>query len=290
MRNGDQHTGEQTLQHRSEQTHEQNVERASKHEHADESIASSHQAIASTSHAERLPQQEMAAPAPTIAPTDDQTAALGTSRGPDPRMSLLQTQCLKTSLAILSRPTRHARSLGFTSAVAGEGKSYLAALTATALADRTHRPVTLVDCNWDNPSLHARFDVAETPGLAEWLRQECDIAQVRHAVSPCLTVIPAGNALSDTVTLTDALRAAGPLHLLTQPDEALIVDMAPILTTPYGALLAQQLDAVLLVVRAGVTWDSYVREACHELSASPVEGVVLNATRSRIPRWLQRIL
>lgn len=212
------------------------------------------------------------------------------SAAPDPRVSLLQTQCLKTSLAIFSRPTSHARSLGFTSAVPGEGKSYMALLTATALAERTQHPVTLVDCNWDNPTLHTRYGVSESPGLAEWLRHECDIAQIRHAVTPFLTIIPAGDALHDTVTLTDALRVAGPQELLTKRDEALIVDMPPVLTTPYGALLAQQLDAVLLVVRAGVTWDSYVQEACHELAASPVEGIVLNATRSRIPRWLQRIL
>ena len=213
----------------------------------------------------------------------------GKKRG-DPRISLLQTQCLKLSLSILSRPNRHARSLGFTSAIAGEGKSFLATLTATALTGRAHKPVTLVDCNWDDPSLHTLYDLPATPGLAEWLRHECDLEQIRHEVAPSLTVIPAGEALNDAVALTEALKAAGALTLVTQADEALIVDMPSVLTTPYGSLLAQQLDAVLLVVRAGVTWDSYVQEACNELSAASVEGVVLNATRSFIPRWLQRLL
>ncbi len=214
----------------------------------------------------------------------------GKKRSGDPRIALLQTQCLKLSLSILSRPNHHARSLGFTSAITGEGKSFLASLTATALAGRGHKPVTLVDCNWDNPSLHTAYDVPATPGLAEWLRHECDLDQIRYEVTPSLTIIPAGDAHHDTVALTDALKAAGALTLVNRADESLLVDMPPVLTTPYGALLAQQLDAVLLVVRAGVTWDSYVQEACSELSDSAVEGVILNATRSFIPRWLQRLM
>jgi len=214
----------------------------------------------------------------------------GKKRGRDPRIALLQTQCLKTSLSILARPHHYARSLGFTSSIAGEGKSFLATLTATALAGRGHKPVTLVDCNWDSPSLHSLYDLPATPGLAEWLRHECDLDQIRHEVAPSLTIIPAGDARHDAVALIDGLKAAGALTLVNRADEALIVDMPPVLTTPYGALLAQQLDAVLLVVRAGVTWDSYVQEACNELSDSSVEGVILNATRSYIPHWLQRLL
>ena len=208
----------------------------------------------------------------------------------DPRVTLLETQCVKLSLSILSRSNAPARSLGFTSAVPGEGKSFLATLTARALARQSQLPITLLDCNWERPTLHNVFDVPATPGLAEWLRQECSLDDIRHVVAPGLTVIPAGDTAQDTVALTSALKARGAQSLLVYPDEALIVDMPAVLTTSYGALLAQQIDAVLLVVRAGATWDSYVQEATYELNASAVEGVVLNATRSRIPQWLQRIL
>ncbi len=237
---------------------------------------------------------QIAAQAPTrddlIAQSNGRLPSMGEKRATDPRLALLQTQCLKLSLSILSRPHQTTRSLGFTSAIPGEGKSLLATLTATSLAGRSHRSITLVDCNWDDPTLHTLFDVPATPGLAEWLRHECDLEQIRHTVSPYLTIIPAGAAHQDGVALTDALKAAGAHSLLAQPDETLIADMASVLTSSYSALLSQQFDAILLVVRAGVTWDSYIQEACQELSASAVEGVVLNATRSRIPRWLQRML
>lgn len=214
----------------------------------------------------------------------------GGGRRVDRRMALLETQCVKLSLSLMSRTNSPARSIGFTSAVSGEGKSFLAMLTATALARQTHMPVTLIDCNWEHPTLHSSFGIPDSPGLAEWLRLECSLDDIRYIVSPGLTVIPAGIAGDGAVALTSALKSIGLQALRTHPDESLIVDLAPVLTTSYGALLSQQLDAVLLVVRAGSTWDSYIQEASYELSASAVEGVVLNATRSRIPHWLQRVL
>jgi Mrp family chromosome partitioning ATPase len=208
----------------------------------------------------------------------------------DPRVRLIQNQCLKMSLALFNRTQRQTRSLGFTSALPGEGKTLMATITATALAERSHRAVTLVDCNWDNPTLHSQFGVSNTPGLAEWLRRECDLADIRRTISPYLTVIPSGDGLGDALALTDRFHAIGASAILTVPGELLIADLASVLTTDYGAQLPQMLDAVLLVVRAGATPEAYITEAQRELGDAALEGAVLNATRSSIPRWLLRLL
>lgn len=209
---------------------------------------------------------------------------------PDPRSARLQQQCLKLARSLFSGATGQARSLGFTSAVAGEGKTFVARETATALSTQARQPVVLVDCNWEHPSLHEVYELPEGPGLAEWARGECDLAAIRHEITPNLTVIPAGKAHEDGVNLTNMLAAHGINSLLTAANETLIADLPSVLDSAYGAQLAQELDAVTLVVRAGVTWDSFVAEACHELENAQVEGVILNASHSRIPRWLQRLL
>lgn len=206
----------------------------------------------------------------------------------DPRSALLQRQCLKMALSIFA--TAQVRSLGFTSAIAGEGKTFLASATASALASKAHRPVTLVDCNWEHPSLHALYNLADAPGLAEWARGECELSEIRHQVSPMLTVIPAGTALGDAINITRKLSAHSIDLLLVESNEVLIADLPPVLTSSYGAQLAQELDAVTLIVRARTTWDSFVAEAHHELENAQLEGVILNATQSRIPRWIQRML
>ena len=206
----------------------------------------------------------------------------------DPRSALLQRQCLKMALGIFA--TAQVRSLGFTSAIAGEGKTFLASATAAALAGKANRPVVLVDCNWEHPSLHTLYNLPDSPGLAEWARGECELSQIRHQVAPMLTVIPAGMALGDAINITRKLSAHSIDSLLTDMNEVLIADMPAVLTSSYGSQLAHELDAVTLVVRARATWDSFVAEAQHELEEAQLEGVILNATQSRIPRWIQRML
>lgn len=208
----------------------------------------------------------------------------------DPRVQLIRSQCLKLSLSLFNRTQRSTRSLGFTSAIPGEGKTFLACVTASTLAERSHRSITLVDCNWDNPTLHAHFDIPNSPGLAEWLREECELEDIRHTISPYLRVIPSGDASEDALALAERFRAIGAQALLSAPDELLIADLPAVLTTDYGALLPQLLDAVLLVVRASATQEAHIAEASRELADSSVEGTVLNAARSSIPRWLLRLL
>lgn len=210
--------------------------------------------------------------------------------GNDPRVRLIQNQCLKMTMNLFNRPDRLTRSIGFTSAIPGEGKSFLATLTATTLAERSQRPVTLLDCNWEHPTQHETFQLPESPGLAEWLRGECDLSDIRHAVSQYLSIIPAGISGVASLALTERLRGMGASALLSNPDEALIVDLPSVLTTDYGALLPQALDAVMLVVRAGVTQDGYIAEASRELAEAPLEGAILNGARSDIPKWLLRLL
>jgi Mrp family chromosome partitioning ATPase len=215
---------------------------------------------------------------------------MNTGQRLDARAALVQRQCLKLALSIFNRAHHRARSLGFTSAIAGEGKTFLASTTAVAIASQARRPVTLVDCNWEHPSLHEMFGLADSPGLAEWLRDECDLSQIRREVAPNLTVIPAGSALGGAIELASKLTTLGVARMLADTDELIIADLPPVLTSACCAPLAQSLDAVVLVVRAGVTWDSYIVEARHELEDAPVEGMILNASQSSIPRWIQRLL
>lgn len=235
------------------------------------------------------------APSTSVARPRDERRQLANGKAParagqhlDPRSALLQRQCLKMALSIFA--TAQVRSLGFTSAIGGEGKTFIASATAAALASRANRPVALVDCNWDHPSLHTLYNLPDSPGLAEWSRGECELSDIRHQVAPQLTVIPAGMALGDTINITRKLSAHSIDSLLVETSEVLIADLPAVLISSYGAQLAQELDAITLVIRARTTWDSFVAEAHHELENAQLEGVILNATQSRIPRWIQRML
>lgn len=182
------------------------------------------------------------------------------------------------------------RSLGFTSALAGEGKSFVAALTAIVLATDCCRPVTLVECNWTSPSLHTEFGIPAQPGLAEWLRGECSIADIRQQVSDNLTVIPAGDGERDAVRLLAQVNQQVRARLLAQADELLVVELPPVLPTAYVSLAARFVEALVVVVRTGVTSDALIAETCTRLKGLRIQGVVLNQAESAVPGWIRQLL
>jgi Mrp family chromosome partitioning ATPase len=202
----------------------------------------------------------------------------------------LRDRCRQLCVALFFREQAPVHSLGFTSAVSGEGKTFLARLTAAVAAHDNDGPTTLLECAWDHPSLHDQFGISPTPGLAEWLRGECSEEDIRYQVGENLFVIPAGNAKEDAIKLLRQLHRGGLSHLRTTEDELLIVDLPPILTTGYGALAASLVEALMVVVRAGMTPNQLIKDTCEHLKDLPVEGLILNQTSSRIPHWIRELL
>ena len=202
----------------------------------------------------------------------------------------LRMRCKQLCVSVFLDERTAVRSLGFTSAIDGEGKSFLARLAAVVMATDNSVPVTLLECNWEHPCFNDIFSLEQGPGLAEWLRGECELEAVRQPVSSNLTVIHAGDDKQDTIRLLQQLRHRGVLDVLDRPDEVLIADLPSIVTTAYGSLAASIVESLVVVVCMGVTPDSYVAEASTHLKDLHVHGVVLNQIKSRIPQWLRQIL
>ncbi len=203
---------------------------------------------------------------------------------------MLQERCRHLCLSLFYREHAPIRSLGVTSSIAREGKSLIAAVTAQVLARDSSEPVTLVECNWEHPSLHEYFGIPATPGLAEWLRGTCKEDDIRYRVDENLTVIPAGNGSQDAVKLLKQVQKHSLLGSFKHSNELYIVDLPPIITSGYGSLAASLLESLVIVVRAQVIPESMVAETCSQLKDLPVYGIILNQSESRIPRWIGQLL
>lgn len=203
---------------------------------------------------------------------------------------MVREQCRQLYLSVFFREQASVRSLGFTSAIGGEGKSFVALITASGLANDSDDPVILLECNWEHPYLHDYFGLPSVPGLAEWLREECSDSAIRHQISHNLTVIPAGNGKQDAVKLLQQARRKGLVNMLARANERLIVDLPAIMTVGYGRLAASLVESLLVVVHAGVTQDALIADTLKRIEALPVEGVILNQLESRIPGWIRQIL
>jgi Mrp family chromosome partitioning ATPase len=216
--------------------------------------------------------------------------ALPSTSKPTELRHALRARCKRLGVALFSNGSTPVRSLGFASAIAGEGKTSLARLMAEAMAEDNGFPVVLLECNWENPTLGSAYNLRSGPGLSEWLLGQCELSAIRRQINSRLTVIPAGGSSYNTIQLLRIFQQRGADAVLTSPNEILIIDLPATVTTAYGPLAARLADALILVVRMGVTPEPFVIEACRYLKDLHVQGVIVNQITSRIPRWLRRIL
>lgn len=188
---------------------------------------------------------------------------------------------LRTSLSLAS-PDDPPKTVLFTSAVPGEGKSYCSANYAAALALQGVRTL-LIDADLRRPGLRLRFAserATQGPGLTDCLRNPARFADAIHPTRlPNLFVV---GDLHGSVKGAEMLNAqdfkALLDHALTVFDRV-VIDTAPLTAVGDTATMAPQAAAVCLVVHAGRTPRRVVRRACILLGRPPT-GLVLNQIKT----------
>ena len=120
----------------------------------------------------------------------------------------------------------------------------------------------LVECDWENADQHGYFGIPPVPGLAEWLREN---AQRQTFAIKSVTICPsfrAGDGQQDAVRLLQNIMKRGLQNTLARNDENLLIDLPPVITSSFSVFAASMVEALALVVRAGVTPDNLVADAC----------------------------
>jgi len=171
------------------------------------------------------------------------------------------------------------KSVLVTSAMPGEGKTFLCANLAYAFARQRERRVLLIDADLRSPGLHTLLGAPSEPGLASYLRGEAALENVlQRGPHENLFLIPAGKPpqnpadLVTTGKLKTLLGQAAPLFdwiLLDSPAAAPVSDALQI---------AAWCDGVLLVVQGGATPYDLAQSVTRELRKKRLLGVVLNRT------------
>lgn len=220
----------------------------------------------------------------------DKVSTIKTAKRDTATTHMIQERCRQLCFPLFFREQNPVRSVGFTSSIPGEGKSFLSMATAQVLAQDSSESVTLVDCNWEHPILHEYFGIPATPGLAELLRGSCGEEDIRHQVENNLTIIPAGDGSQDSMKLLKSIQQIGLPNLFARKNNLLVVDLPPLLTSGYGLLAASLLESIILVVHTQAMSAGRLAETYPLIEDLPVHGIILNQRESRIPRWLRQIL
>ena len=185
---------------------------------------------------------------------------------------------LRTNLQFVSS-TQGLHSLVITSPSASEGKSTIAISLAEAYA-KTERTVLLIDADLRRPSLAGIIGIEGAAGLTSVLAGTASIDDVYQEYgTPGVTVVTAGQIPPNPSELLGSERMTDLLIRLRADFDVVILDTAPLLPVTDGAVLAQQVDAAVVVVRAGHTKRNQLRRALARLKDAGITpvGIVLNS-------------
>lgn len=183
-------------------------------------------------------------------------------------------------------------TLAVCSAIAGEGKSTLAlGLAVTIAQDFPELRVALVETDLQHPVLADDFGFEPTPGLAECLADgEAMLLAHRPTSLPNLHIIPAGAGAPGAARLVRSSRMALLLDYLRGQHDVVILDVPAILVNSDALLLSDLADAVLFVVRSGVTPRALVQKAIEQIDEGKLRGLVLNGATSAVPTRIRSLI
>ncbi len=181
-------------------------------------------------------------------------------------------------LAHMARPIR---TVLFTSAQPGEGKSTTVANLALSFAQVGKR-VLLVDADLRTPTLHRDFRVSNETGLADVLAGRVGWREAMIKIHPNLYVIPAGS-VSQAAPDAFAIGAPGLFENASQEFDLLFIDAPPLLGFAESHQLARIADSVIVVAQAKRTRSKAVRSTLAALNGSRanVLGLVVTHVKSK---------
>lgn len=210
--------------------------------------------------------------------------------GDDPmiKTDVLRVHCRRSvsgeAYRVLRTNLRHAnggepiKTIVVSSPGPSEGKTTTVVNLALTMAEAGMRTI-IVESDLRKPRIHDVFGVKAEPGLTSFLVGQCGMKEVVRATEhKSLWIVPVGKMVSDPSELLSSPIMSHFLNTLKTEYDVVILDTPPILLVTDAAILATQVDGVVVVMRSGVTTsDDYraARQLFQNVNA-PYIGSVLN--------------
>lgn len=171
------------------------------------------------------------------------------------------------------------RTIMVTSAISGDGKSFVAANLAACIASGIDEHVLLVDCDLRRPDVHKIFGLSTSHGLHEHLVGKKRLSEllIRTKINK-LSLLPAGHPPHNP----SELLASGAMKSFLEEirdrydDRIIILDTAPSQVLAEAKVLSNFVDGIVFVVRAEKTPRELIRKAIDGLGKEKILGIVFN--------------
>ena len=180
---------------------------------------------------------------------------------------------------------KNASRIMITSALPGEGKSYLSTNLAMTIATERDSTVLLVEADPTRPALAQLFGLSAGRGLMDLLvdpKLNVEDVLVKTSIGR-LAFIPAGTPQEHATALlaSDAMEKLVDNLASRYSNRILIFDSPPLLAAPEARVLARHMGQIVLVVEAGKTSHSAAQQALAAIESCPTVMTVLNKASAR---------
>jgi receptor protein-tyrosine kinase len=195
-------------------------------------------------------------------------------------MRVIKRPLLANAQGRSAAPIQAANLIMVTSALPGEGKSFIAVNLAISIAMELDTTALLVDADVARPVIPERLGVSQGKGLLDLLTsKDLEVADVMLRTNiDRLSILPAGTPHSRA---TELLASEAMTNLLEDlacryPDRVLVFDAPPLLSSTESRVLATHMGQIVLVVEADRTPQGTVKQALAAVEQCPVVMTVLN--------------
>ena len=166
-----------------------------------------------------------------------------------------------------------------TSALPEEGKSFVASNLAVSIASGLDQHVLLVGADTKKPSLDEIFNIDSELGLSDYLvNEKHNLSDLIHKTKvPKLSYLSSGSSYErSSELLASEVMKMFVLEMKCRYDDRYIIFDAPPAQMSETLGLADKVDGIILVVRAGKTDKKLIRETAKITGMKKNLGVVLN--------------
>lgn len=192
-------------------------------------------------------------------------------------------ECFRFLRTKILRPAKGnpPRTILVSSPLRGDGKTFVACNLAASISVSLEEYVLLIDTDLRGPQVHRVFGMETAKdGLSAHLTRGTPLPELlRKTALEKLTILPAGNSTKIPAELISSERMRGLIREARNryADRYVIIDGPPLELAPESSVIANEVDAVILVVRYGKTPRNAVKSALDKISRDKVLGIVFNA-------------
>lgn len=185
-------------------------------------------------------------------------------------------EMLQTNLSF-SISDKMLKVIAISSSIPGEGKSFVAANLAVAVAQLGRR-VLLVDADMRRPRQHKIWEQNNLVGLSNILVGQAELQTTTKEALMTMDIVTAGTIPPNPAALLNSQRIATFIKEATQEYDFVIIDCPPLTLVADALMLSKLVDGILLVVRPGVanTGSVNASKLLLEQSGHQVLGIVAN--------------